>query len=70
MKKGHSRQKKINSEKSLSERKKETARQSCLENHMDSGALSAIVYGVAKSQTQMSMHTCTHTHTHTVWRAM
>ena len=32
---------------------------------MDSGALSAIVYGVAKSQTQMSMHTCTHTHTHT-----
>ena len=32
---------------------------SCLENRMDRGAWQAIVYGVAKSWTQLSM--CTHT---------
>ena len=44
---------------------------SCLENFMDSGAWWSIVYGVTKSQTQLSAcvrthkHTHTHTHTHT-----
>ena len=39
----------------------------CLENSMDRGAWRAIVHGVAKSQTQLSVcaHTRTHTHTHT-----
>ena len=34
---------------------------------MDKGAWRATVYGVAKSQTQLSAHTHTHTHTHTLW---
>ena len=38
---------------------------SCLENSVDKGAWWATVYGVAKSQTQLSTHTCVHTHTHT-----
>ena len=33
---------------------------SCLENSMDRGAWWATVHGVAKSQTQLSMHTHTH----------
>ena len=32
---------------------------SCLENSMDRGAWRAIVHGVTKSQTQLSMHACT-----------
>jgi len=38
---------------------------SCLEYPMDRGAWRAIVHGVAKSWTQLSMHTYTQTHTHT-----
>ena len=37
---------------------------SCPGNCMDRGAWGAIVYGVEKSQTQLSPHTHTHTHTH------
>ena len=39
----------------------------CLENSMARGAWRAIVHGVAKSQTQLSVcaHTRTRTHTHT-----
>ena len=37
---------------------------SCLENSMDRGAWWAIVHGVAKSQTQLSVHTYKHKHTH------
>ena len=37
---------------------------SCLENPMGRGAWWATVYGVTKSQTQLSAHT--HTHTHSV----
>ena len=33
---------------------------SCLRNPMDGGAWWAIVHGVAKSQTQLSMHACMH----------
>ena len=33
---------------------------SCLGNPMDGGAWWAIVHGVAKSQTQLSMHACMH----------
>ena len=42
---------------------------SCQGNPMDRGAWQAIVHGVAKSRTQLSMHTHTHTHTHscTCW---
>ena len=36
-----------------------------VENFMGRGALLATVHGVAKSWTQLSMHTHTHTHTHT-----
>ena len=32
---------------------------SCLKNSMDRGAWWATVYGVSKSQTQLSEHTCT-----------
>ena len=35
---------------------------SCLENPMDRGAWWATVHGVAKGQTQLSVHTHTHTH--------
>ena len=35
---------------------------SCLENPMDGGAWWAIVYGVTKNWTQLSMHVHTHTH--------
>ena len=40
---------------------------SCLEKSMDRGDELAIVHGVAKSGTQLSMHShaCAHTHTHT-----
>ena len=50
---------------------------SCVENSMDTGAWQAMVYGVSKSRTGLSMHrhtdtqthrhidTYTHTHTHT-----
>ena len=41
---------------------------SCLENPMDRGAWGITVHRVAKSQTQLSMHTPTHTHTHTHMR--
>ena len=37
---------------------------SCLENPMDRGAWWATVHGMAKSWTQLNMHTHTHTHTH------
>ena len=41
---------------------------SCLENPMDRGAWWAAINGVAKSQTQLNMHTCRHPqiykHTH------
>ena len=37
---------------------------SCLENLMDRGAWWATVYGVAKSQTQQTVHTRTRMHTH------
>ena len=33
--------------------------ESCLENPVDGGTWWATVYGVAKSQTQLSMHACT-----------
>ena len=35
---------------------------SCLENPMDRGVWQAIVHGVTKSQTWLSIHTHTHTH--------
>ena len=38
---------------------------SCLENPMDRGAWWAIVHGVAKSQTQLSMHEGPHIYTQT-----
>ena len=38
---------------------------SCLENFMDSGAWWSIVYGVTKSQTQLSACVRAHKHTHT-----
>ena len=37
----------------------------CLKNFMDRGAWQAIVHGVTKSWTQLSMHMHMHTHTHT-----
>ena len=37
----------------------------CLRNPMDIGAWQAIVHGVAKSWTQMSVCMCAHTHTYT-----
>ena len=33
---------------------------SCLESSMDTGAWQAMVHGVAKSRTRLSVHTCTH----------
>ena len=39
---------------------------SCLENSMDKGAWPATVHGLAKYQTQLSMHVHTHTHTHSL----
>ena len=38
---------------------------SCLENSMDREVWRAIVHGVVKSWTQLSMHAGAHTHTHT-----
>ena len=38
---------------------------SCLENPMDRGAWQAIVHGVAKSRTQLSMRECMHIYTQT-----
>ena len=38
---------------------------SCLTNSMDRGASWAIVHGVAKNQTQLSVRARAHTHTHT-----
>ena len=39
---------------------------SCLKNSMDREAWQAILHGVAKHWTRLSMHACTHTHTHYV----
>ena len=54
------------SERSPGEGNGNALQYSCLENSMDRGAWWAIVHGVAKSQTQLSV--CTHTppppHTH------
>ena len=41
---------------------------SCLENPMDRGAWQAIIHGITKSQTRLSVHT--HTHTHHKWNLL
>ena len=53
------------SRRSLGEGNGNSIQYSCLENSTNRGAWRAIVHGVAKSQTPLSMHTRTHTHTHT-----
>ena len=42
--------------RSLGEGSSKLLQDSCLENHMDRGALQAIVHGVTKSMTWLSVH--------------
>ena len=47
--------------RSPGERKDNLLQYSCLGNPMDRGDWQVTVYGVTKSQTQLSMHACKHT---------
>ena len=53
------------SEKSPGRGSNNPLQHSCLESSRDRGDWQAIVHGVSKSQTGLSVHTHTHTHTHT-----
>ena len=58
------------SEKSPGRGSNNPLQHSCLESSRDRGDWQAIVHGVSKSQTGLSVHTHTHTHTHILWNAL
>ena len=52
-------------DRSFGERNGNPVQDSCLENSMDRRTWRTTVYGVTKSQTQLSIYTHRQTHTHT-----